>query len=224
MPRQLSFDLPVRTALGRGDFFVSSANSAAVALIEAWRDWPGRKLLLAGPEGSGKTHLVHVWAERSGARIATAADLTSEDVPTLAAGPVALEDCCAVAGNRLAEEAMFHLHNMAIAEGHPILFTARTPAARWRLDLPDLTSRMQATPVAQLGAPDDALLQAVMMKLFADRQLSPSPETVPFLVRRIDRSFSAARRIVEALDSASLETARPINRRLAARVLDKSGL
>jgi len=224
VPRQLSFDLPVRTALGREDFFVSSANSAAVTLIEDWRDWPGHKLLIAGPEGSGKTHLAHVWADGSGARIAAAADLRSENVPALATGPIAIDDCDGIAGNRSAEEALFHLHNLAIAERHPILFTARLTPGRWRLGLPDLASRMQATPVARLGAPDDALLQAVMMKLFMDRQLSPSPETIPFLVRRIDRSFSAARRIVEALDATSLEQSRPINRRLAAHVLDKSGL
>ena len=56
--RQLSFDLPTRTALGRADFFVSPANAEAVALIEGWHGWPSRKLVVAGPAGAGKTRVL----------------------------------------------------------------------------------------------------------------------------------------------------------------------
>jgi chromosomal replication initiation ATPase DnaA len=80
---------------------------------------------------------------------------------------------------------------------------------------------MQGTPAVTLRAPDDALLQAVMTKLLADRQLHPTPETIPYLTRRIDRSFEAAHRIVAALDARALATGRPITRALAAEVLDK---
>ena len=222
MTRQLSFDLPAREARGREDFFVSAANAAAVAMIEGWQGWPARKLALTGPSGAGKTHLAHVWAGLSGARIIPARGLAAADIPALAPGPIAIEDCDAIAGDRPAEEALFHLHNLALAEGQSLLFTAGAAPNHWPMTLPDLASRMQATPTVQIAPPDDALLAAVMMKLFADRQLSPSPATLPFLVRRIDRSFAAARDIVALLDTASLELRRPITQSLARDVLDDS--
>lgn len=223
MAQQLSFDLPVRPALGREDFFVSPANAEAVAMIEGWQGWPSRKLILAGPTGAGKTHLTHVWAALSGGRIIGAHDLQAADIPTLAQGPVAVEDAHLIAGERTAEDALFHLHNLTLAEGHTLLITARTAPHLWGLTLPDLASRMQGTLLSELRAPDDALLSAVLMKLFADRQLSPSPDTIPYLVRRIERSFEAARDIVEALDAQALANTRPITRSLAARVLDNPG-
>jgi len=220
-PEQLSFDLPVREALGRDDFFVSPANAEAVAMIEGWQGWPSRKLLLVGPRGSGKTHLAHVWASLGEARIVTAQGLVRADIPDLATGNVAVEDCDTIAGDAATEEALFHLHNLALAEGRTVLFTATRAPKHWGLTLPDLASRMQGTLAITLREPDDALLAAVLMKLMADRQLAPSPETVPYLTRRIDRSFEAARDVVERLDALALATGRPINRALAAKVLDK---
>jgi len=221
MPQQLSFDLPVRQALGREDFFVSPANAAAVGLIESWANWPSRKLLLIGPPGAGKTHLTHVWAAVSGATIVPAGTLADADIPTLASGPVAVEQADAIAGDQDAEKALFHLHNLVLAEGHSLLITATREPNLWQLDLPDLTSRMQGTPATTLNAPDDALLAAVLMKQMADRQLSPSPGTIPYLVKRIDRSFEAARDIIERLDATALSEGAPITRALAAKVLDK---
>lgn len=219
--RQLSFDLPVREALGRDDFYVSPANATAVAMIEAWQNWPTRKLLLTGPAGAGKTHLVHVWAALSNAPIVAARDLPAADIAALGSGPVAVEDCTEIAGSSAAEETLFHLHNLALAEGQSLLLTANAPARDWPLILPDLASRMQGTPAVVLEPPDDILLQAVLMKLMADRQLSPTPGTIPFLTRRIDRSFAAARDIVERLDELALTSGRPINRALAGDLLDK---
>lgn len=220
MSQQLSFDLPAKTALGREDFFVSPANAHAVAMVENWRDWPGRKLALIGPSGAGKTHLVHVWAALAGAQIVSAAALPRLDIPSLAAGNVAVEDVPFIAGNAEAEVALFHLHNLALAEGHSLLMTAHLAPARWGLILPDLKSRMEGTAAVLVETPDDDLLAAVLMKLFSDRQLSPTPETIPYLTRRIDRSFDMARRVVTALDEAALDQGREINRKLAGEVLD----
>ncbi|WP_135501889.1 HdaA/DnaA family protein [Roseovarius aestuariivivens] len=220
MSRQLSFELPVRTARRREDFFVSSANQRAVALIDTWRDWPSGKIVLAGPPGSGKTHLSHIWADMAEGRIVAATDLSSADISTLAATPVAVEDCTSIAGDADAERALFHLHNLTLAEGNPILFTARTAPTHWSLVLPDLASRMQATTTVMLEPPDDALLTAVLAKLFDDRQITPAPAVLSYLVRRIERSFDAARAAVEKLDRASLEQSRAITRPMAAEVLD----
>jgi chromosomal replication initiation ATPase DnaA len=221
MHRQLSFDLPVRAALGREDFFVAPANAMAVALIEGWRDWPGRKLVLEGPKGAGKTHLAHVWAQAAGARIVEARALAGADIPDLASGPVAVEDVPLIAGDTAAENALFHLHNLTLAEGHSLLLTADRPAAHWGLTLPDLASRMQGTQATRLEAPDDRLLTALLAKLFADRQLIPTPDTIPYLVTRMDRSFDSTRQLVAALDAAALAQGRPINRKLAADVMER---
>ncbi|MEW9918838.1 chromosomal replication initiator DnaA [Marimonas sp. MJW-29] len=220
MAEQLGFDLPSRTALGRDAFFVSPANAVALAMIDGWESWAGGKLVLTGPESAGKTHLAHVWAEMSGARIVAARDLTEAEVPALARGHVAVEDVPQIAGDPQAETALFHLHNLVLAEGHRILFTGEASVAQWGLSLPDLKSRLQGTTAAVLEAPDDALLSALLVKLFADRQLSPKPEVIPYLVGRMDRSFAGAIALVERLDAASLAQKRPITRQLAAQVLD----
>jgi len=222
-PRQLAFDLPARTALGREDFFVSPANAQAVALIEGWRDWPARKLVLCGPRGAGKTHLVHVWAAQAGARIVAADALARADIPALAGGPVAVEDADGIAGRAGAEAALFHLHNLVLAEGHALVVTAAAPPRHWGLALPDLASRVEAMLLARLGPPDDALLAAVLAKLFADRQLAPSPDCVPYLARRIERTFEAARATVAEIDARALASGRRVTRQLAAEVLDNRG-
>lgn len=224
MATQLSFDLPVRTAHGRDDFFISPANAMALAMIDVWKNWAGRKLVLIGPSGAGKTHLAHVWTDMAGAKIVKAADLASlkeTDILNLAQTNLAIEDIPDIKGNPAAQEALFHLHNLALAEGHSLLFTAPNAPQHWGLDLPDLVSRMMGTQAAILEAPDDALLAALLAKLFHDRQLTPRPDTIPYLTLRMDRSFEAAHRIVAAMDKAALDQSRPLGRKLAGEVLDK---
>ena len=219
MPRQLSFDLPAKQALGRDDFFVSPANALAVAMIEQPAAWAGGKLVLSGPAGSGKTHLAHVWAAAQNAAIRAAANLAEGDIPALATGNVVVEDVPAIAADRPAQEALFHLHNMCLAGGHRVLLTGRGAPNCWGLSLPDLQSRIDATQLATLNEPDDALLGAVLAKLFADRQIVPRPDVIPYLVARMDRSFAAASDIVAQLDQAALSEKRALSRVLAARLL-----
>jgi chromosomal replication initiation ATPase DnaA len=221
MAEQLTFDLPVRAALGREDFFVAPANALAVAALDAPATWPEGKMLLIGPAGSGKTHLALVWAAQSGATVLAARDLAGTDLPD--AGSLVLEDADMVAGQTELETALFHLHNHMISRRGRLLLTASRPPRDWGLRLPDLMSRMEATATATLLPPDDALLGVILVKLFADRQLHVSPDLIPWLVGRIDRSFATARAIVEALDAAALASRRPINRALASELLDSRG-
>jgi chromosomal replication initiation ATPase DnaA len=214
--RQLAFDLPNAEAMTRADFFVAPSNALALQTVEDWQSWPGRKLVLVGPEGSGKTHLAQVWADLSGGLVLAAADLPGARLAALAGRPVAVEDA-----DRLppeAEAALFHLHNL-VTEGGALLLTAQTPPRDWGLRLPDLVSRIQAAPLARLEAPDDALLSAVLVKLFADRQVAVPPNLIPYLVSRMPRSIGAARALVAALDAAALAEQRPITRALAAGLL-----
>lgn len=222
MSEQLTFDLPMRTALGRGDFFVSNSNALALALIEDWVNWPSGKHTLCGPKGSGKTHLAFVWAEQSGATIIKATDVREEAVPDLASAPVAVEDMHEVAGNHAQETALFHLHNMALAQGTPILFTGRNAVQHWGLTLNDLVSRLQGTRCATLEYPDDALFFALLAKLFADRQMFPTPDVLQYLVTRLERSFAAAQDTVALLDQRGLAEKRALTRSFVAQTLSRT--
>lgn len=223
MTGQLAFDLPAQQTFRRADFFASQATGAGLAAVDGWRDWPGGKMLLVGPAGSGKTHLAHIWAEMTGATLIAAADLAQADLPVLAAiAAVAVEDAEAIAGQPAAEAAVFHLHNMLLPAGR-LLITAASPPRDWGLGLPDLHSRMQAAALTRLNPPDDALLSAVLIKLFADRQITVPPNLIAYLVSRMERSIAAARDIVAALDARALAAGRPVTRALAAEVLDSAG-
>ncbi len=218
--RQLAFDLPHREALGREDFLVSDSNNAAVAAIDAWPDWPHAGLVLVGPEGSGKSHLVEVWRQRSGARRLVAGSVSGDPQVLIAgANAVIVEDC----GPGLNETAMFHLLNRVEQAGADILFTARTEPRSWRIGLSDLVSRLSRIPVVKLDPPDDLLLQAVMMKLFADRQVTVEASVLRYLAMRVERSFAAVRDMVVRLDRAAIEAKRPVSRSLAARILSETG-
>ena len=170
--------LPLAEAMTRAAFFVSPVNALALAALDGWHDWPGGKMLLVGPVGAGKTHLAHIWAAEAGAAVLVqAAALPRADLPALAALAGWWSRMPqAVAGDPQAEAALFHLHNLMSAAG-TLLLTASAPPRDWGLDLPDLLSRMQALPLTRLQAPDDALLSAVLVKLFADRQTDRARRT-----------------------------------------------
>jgi chromosomal replication initiation ATPase DnaA len=215
--RQLTFDLTGAEALTRADFFVAPSNALALQAVEGWHDWPGRKLILIGPEGSGKTHLAHVWVAMAGGVILPAHSLAGQDIAAFAGASVVVEDAEELGQ---AEAQLFHLHNLVTGTGGALLLTAATPPRDWGLQLPDLLSRLQAAPIARLEAPDEGLLSAVLIKLFADRQLAVAPNLIPYLVSRMPRSVGAARALVAALDAAALALGRPVTRALAAEILE----
>ena len=218
MVQQLILDLPVRTSLDRGDFFVSEVNQLALARLEEPTTWLNGKLVLVGPEGAGKTHLAHIWAEQDGAHLIQPPDLERLDIGSIEES-VALDDADRIEGS--AERALLHLHNQVAASGHCLLLTARRAPRYWKVGLPDLRSRMEATDVVRIDAPDEALLAAVLMKLFADRQNAVTPSAISWLTRHMDRSFAEAQRIVAAIDARALAERRKVTRDLAAEVLDK---
>jgi chromosomal replication initiation ATPase DnaA len=213
---QLSFDMALPVALGPEDFYVSEANADAHAMITGGLRWPSGRLVLVGPEGSGKSHLARIWAEAAGAEIVDARDLGGRSLPAPGAA-LAVEDVQHLAPE--AEAALFHVHNHLGETGGRLLLTADRPPARWGLRLPDLASRVEAMTVARLDAPDDALLQALLAKQFADRQLFPAPGVLSLVARRIERSHAAAAAAVAALDRAALSEGRQITTVLARRVL-----
>jgi len=215
-PRQLALALDHVQSFAREDFVAGPSNATALALIDAWPDWPARSVALIGPPGSGKSHLAAVWAAESGARFVSGRALEHGDLPaTLATGALVVED---LAEGRFGERALFHLLNLAREDGAFMLLTARSGPAGWTLAINDLASRLRALPVVTLAVPDDALLRPVLVKLFADRQLAVDDSLIGFLMTRIERSFAGARAAVEALDREALRQHRPVTRALAAEL------
>jgi DnaA regulatory inactivator Hda len=222
---QLPLELVPRPALGREDFLVAPSNQVAVAWIDRWPDWPGPALALYGPPGCGKTHLGQVWRAASGAVEIDAGRLARAEPPELlgAARACVLDDAeslLGVAGAGADVERLLHLFNSVVERGGQVLLTGRAAPARWPCALADLRSRLAAATAVRMEPPDDALMAAVLVKLFADRQLPVGEELVRYLLARMERSFAAARALVAALDRASLADRRAVTIPLARRVLE----
>lgn len=221
-PRQLHMPLDLPARLSRASFVAAPCNETALAMIES-RDWPDGKLLLTGPEGSGKTHLVHIWRARTQAVLIDGASLLQADPEALGAETsVAIDDADAIATSAQAQQSLFHLHNLLAARGGRLLLAARRPARDWGLSLADLASRLQAATHVALAPPDDTLLAAVLTKLFADRQVRIPESLIPFLLARMERSLAFAQVLVAELDAEALARKKPISRALAADVMQVS--
>lgn len=216
--RQLVFDLGHRPAFGRDDFLVTSGNRDAVDWIDRWPVWPGHALAIFGPAGCGKSHLTHVFALRAAALVLAPVDVRSDNIARLIEGPLALalEDGEAVADSR----SLLHLFNAVKERGGTLLLTSREPPARWPVTLADLSSRLAAVTTVRIAPPDDAMMEAVLVKLFADRQITVGPDVIAYLVRHMDRSFAAARAVVAKADSASLTDKRAVTIPLVKQILE----
>ena len=217
--RQLVFDWPHRPALGRDNFLIAACNKDAVDWIDLWPDWPAPSLVLCGPPGSGKSHLAAVWQARTGALSidpAAVADITADDEGDIQHR--LLENASDVRD----ETAFFHLYNRTAEHGGTLLLTAEHPVAQWQVDLPDLASRLRAAPVVEIGLPDDSLIEAILVKMFLDRQLKIEPGVISYLLPRMERSFAVARALVLKLDEAALAQQRTITIPLARDVIQEN--
>jgi chromosomal replication initiation ATPase DnaA len=216
-PRQLALALPHSESLAREDFLEGPSNAAALALIDRWPDWPARMVALVGPEGAGKSHLAAVWADQAGARLVAGRALERTLLPgALATGALVVED---LSEGQFDERALFHLINLAREEEAHVLITARREPASFTVGLADLASRLRALPAVCIAPPEDALLRAILIKLFADRQLKVDEALIGYLLPRIERSGAAARATVERLDREALRRRRPVNRALAVDLM-----
>ncbi|MBL4597681.1 MAG: hypothetical protein JKY82_12000 [Rhizobiaceae bacterium] len=215
---QIPFTLPVEGGNAREDLIESPANFTAVEMIDAWPDWPGNVAILAGPVGSGKTHLASIWSGQADAEIFKMKNLRTEHALTGEARNFVLENADA---NGIDETALFHLINQTRANGGYLLITSRTWPKAWNITLPDLSSRLRGAFLVELYEPDDTLLALVIHKLFADRQLEIDPAVVDYLVVRMERSLGIAGEIVEKLDHEALARNSKITKALASRVLQE---
>lgn len=226
---QMILDLGHRPALGREDFLVAPSNEVAVGWIDRWPDWPQPGLALYGDPGAGKSHLTQVWRAASGARPLDPEAFRALEPPELLGEARA---CVLDEAERLFEVAaaraemerkLLHVYNMmAQRQGH-ILFASRAAPARWPVALADLASRLAVLPAIALGRPDEPLIEAVLVKLFADRQLAVEPAVVRYLLHRMERSFAAARALVAAIDRESLSAGRQVTVPFVSEILARGG-
>ncbi len=216
---QLPLDLGHRIAYGRDDFLVSPSNVEAVTWIDRWQEWTHPVLILYGPAASGKTHLAAVWAAQSKAFFWTVDDVISEK-PLAGYKALVIEHADLLIGDRDAETKLFHLYNMAKEQNFFCLITTTAPPSQLSFALPDLASRLKSSPSVGIHAPDDTLLSAILVKLFADRQITVAPDVLRYILPRMDRSFVAARHLVEKADNLALAQKRPISIPLIRHVIE----
>lgn len=226
MPRQFRLPLTVPPRWDRESFAASPTNALALESLDAWPAWPDGRLALVGPAGTGKTHLARDWARRAGAVVIEAASTAGAplDLASLRGRPLLVEDADRRSESDLVDdEALFHLINMAGVDGGSLLLTGRLAPVAWEADVPDLRSRLNALTVARIEEPDDLVLEAVLRRGFEAAGIRPATDLYPYLMARLPRSAPAALAAVAALDEASIEQGREVNKALALAVLDFGG-
>lgn len=203
-----------------GTLVVAEANRDAAKLLTQWQTWPGAALALTGPPGSGKTHLALAWALEAGARQVspTAAPDDAAAIFAEADGRLFIDD-----SDRERDEAMFwRVLDLARARGGAVLLVGATAPNQWAASLPDLRSRLAALPVARLGEPDEALLELVLRRHCREQFIQLSDDAVTYLVRRMPRTFAAARKVAAALDADLVRGAKPVALKAAKQALEKA--
>jgi chromosomal replication initiation ATPase DnaA len=210
--KQLLLDLPLRQAFGRDDFLVTASNAAAVELIDQWPNWLSYGAIIIGPAGSGKSHLVEVWRQKTSAAICRAEELRIEDIPQLFQNRLLAVEI----STAFDERALFHALNFAKQEDAQILITAQGIPA---LQIPDLRSRLNALPIVAILPPDDELLRGVLVKHFSDRQITVDETMITYIMLRMPRSLEAAQSLVDKIDQVAMVEKAEITRPFVGKVM-----
>jgi len=213
MSLQLPLDLESGDRYTRDRFIVTTELAAIIGVLQHPDQWLSPHLILLGPPGSGKTHLGHIFAAQTHGRFLTAEETHHLDFATLEPVSYVVDDA-----DRASEDALFHLFNHVQKTGKPLVLLTENQPIAWNVQLPDLSSRLGAMRIITLPEPDEDLLVAILNKLFAQRAISPSPDFIDYIVRRMDRSVSAAQKIVTELEHYA--NGRAFNRALAKSWFD----
>ena len=218
MSEQLFFDLFEAKPFSASGFLRAECNRDAFAQVTTIR-WPALHGVLAGPEGSGKTHLAHIWADAQGAQVYSIEDSLSFSEQSIIKHGIVIDNMDRLKGRRDLQAALFHLHNAALRHEQPILFVGRGTLSGWKIELPDLQTRLSALAPFYLYRPDDVLLMQVLGSLFVERGLFPPASVVQYIVTRMPRSLTRAHEIVAYLDTVSLTQKKPLTVPFAAKLL-----
>jgi chromosomal replication initiation ATPase DnaA len=213
MAGQLVFPFGVEPALKLTDFIVAPSNEQAFAFVRRWPDWPLRVAALFGPKGSGKSHLAAIWREAAGAHGMRACDL----VPELESGSFVIEDVDDGEPGEARDRALLGLFERT--EGF-LLLTGRAPPSQWPVAIKDLKSRFQSLIALAMWAPDDALLSALVMKHFADRQLAAPDSVVRRILTHVERTPEAVAAFIARADEKALAEKRAITERLVIELIE----
>jgi hypothetical protein len=193
----LPFDWPAEAE--KSDFLVSDCNRSVADHLEHWSRWPVRASVLVGTRKSGRSLIGRIFARNTGGHVI-------DDAETHA------------------ETAIFHAWNEAQEGRHPLLIITLRPPAQWPVRLPDLKSRLGATPMVVLDFPDVALCETLISHLLRRRGVGIPPDVARFVAARMERSYVEIQRVVDALDADSLSAKRAITIPFAKARLAAAGL
>ncbi|TAH32842.1 MAG: hypothetical protein EYC62_08915 [Alphaproteobacteria bacterium] len=216
--RQISFEWPHSVSMRRNNFAVNPSNQTALQWIESWPHWGSYASVIYGPKGSGKTHLAHIWAEKSQG-VFLDSKLAEADFMA-----VAQKFKCLViddADQFTNQQLLFHTLNSAKNNNGSLLLLARSATPQWKVTLPDLSSRLNALPQIAIATPDQEMLAILMTKQFADRQMAVDPGVIDYAVVRLNRSYAAIQAFVDMADQFSLEMKRRVTVSLARDIVQE---
>ncbi len=211
--KQLPLPFISHQSYALADLVPDASNAAALAWLAEPARWPLGRLVLFGPEGVGKTHMLHATAALHGWPVLAGHRLRG--LPPPPTSGLAVDDADQVAD----EVALFHLINLCAEARQPLLLAARRPPSRWPTALADLASRLRATTAAEVAPPSEALLAQLLEKHFADRQLRTDPGFRAWLLPRLPREAAAVAEAAARLDRAALAAGGRITRALARHCL-----
>jgi chromosomal replication initiation ATPase DnaA len=223
MSEQLPLDLKFLPSYGREDFMVTNSNGLAAHYVENWpKEWlPFPALTIYGPKGCGKSHLAAVWAERCEAQSLSVSQVTSVPATTLIeqGKNLVIDRLDLLVGDPESEEKLFHLYNSFQRDELFLLFMSHVSPQKLDFVIPDLASRLRASPVAQIEPPDDELLSRVLAKRLHDSGLNAPQNVVSYAVIRTERSWAAINRLVESILTKATSEKRPVTIPLIRDVL-----
>jgi chromosomal replication initiation ATPase DnaA len=192
MVGQIPLSFPVQPSYGKDDFIETPSNRDALAWVRRYPDWSAPALVIFGEQGCGKTHLTQIWAGKD------------------TQGNHIFDDADSLIGDEAQEKTLFHAYNLAKEQGNKLIITLSKSPEFLEFVLPDLASRLRASPQVEILSPDDIALGTVMVKLFHDRQLKVEPDVIAYILPRIERSFNALRSLVQRIDENALAEKRSV--------------